>query len=68
MSARNIRSERIRKGLSIEEAAKELGVSKNTLISWELNNRSPDGAFLVKMVKMFGCTADWLLGLTEERK
>ena len=67
MALRNIRSERMRMGLSVADAAKRLGVSKNTLNSWELNKSSPDGTHLIKMARLFRCTADYLLGLTEER-
>lgn len=62
-----IKSERIRLGLTAEEAARSIGVSKNTLASWEQNKRSPDGTYLARMAEIFGCTVDYLLGLTDER-
>lgn len=65
--AMNIRSERVRIGLTVDGLAKAVGVSKNTIASWELNKRSPDGSYLMRMANIFGCTTDYLLGLTDER-
>lgn len=67
IATRNIKSERVRMGLSAAEAAKELNVSINTLRSWERGGTAPDGSYLTRMAAMYGCTTDYLLGLTEER-
>lgn len=64
---RNIRSERVRIGLTAKEAAQRIGVHANTLLSWERGESEPDGWDIEQMTSLFGCSADYLLGLTEER-
>lgn len=63
----NIKSERVRIGLSQEQMASELGVHVNTLRMWESNESVPGSINLMKMVRLFGCSADYLLGFTDER-
>lgn len=63
----NIKSERVRLGLSQEDAAEKLGVHVNTLRMWERGDSVPNGMSLAKMIGLYGCSADYLLGITEER-
>lgn len=63
----NIASERKRLGLRQEDLAEELKVSKSTVARWEQNITPPFGDKLVEMHKLFGCTVDYLLGITDER-
>lgn len=67
MAPRNIKSERIRIDLSLREAAERLKVAPNTLGNWETGRTVPSGSDLAKLSKFYGCSADWLLGITEER-
>ena len=64
----NLASERVRAGLSREDVAKEIGRSKDVIGKWERGESSPllipDG---VALAKLFGCSVDYLCGLTEER-
>ena len=64
---KNIKCERVRLDLTIEEAASRLDVAKNTLTNWELGKTAPNGMDLIKLSGFYGCSTDWLLGLTEER-
>ena len=45
-----------------------LGVSKQTVSSWESHRCMPDVKPLVALSRLFCCTTDYLLGLTEERE
>ena len=57
------RAQRKKAGLSSTQAAAKLDVSITTLMSWEQGKTAPKGNQLVEMVKLYGCTADELLGL-----
>lgn len=63
-----IKSERVRLGLSREQAAAELDVHPNSLAAWEQGLAIPSGKNLVKLTHLFGCTPEYLLGMTDERK
>lgn len=63
----NMRSERIRVGLSAKQVAEKLGVSTHTILNWEANRNTPDGSKVVAMARLYGCSPDYLLGLTDER-
>lgn len=63
----NIKAERVRLGLSTGDAARALGVALNTLLGWERNEKIPNGSSLARLARFYGCSADWLLGITEER-
>ncbi len=61
---RNYRQERERCGLTISEAAARLNISVATLRSYERGNTSPNAACLIGMCKLYGSTADYLLGVS----
>lgn len=63
----NIRGERSRQDLTQEQLAERLGVAESTIRRWEEGLTRPSSEMLVAMTGIFGCTADYLLGLTEER-
>lgn len=59
----------LRKELNLrqEDAAKALGLSTNGYQRYELDQRDPDAPVLVAMAELFHVSADYLLGLSEER-
>lgn len=63
----NIRSERVRLGLTQEELAKKIGVSTNTFAKYEQNFLTVPGASLLALADLFNCSADYLLERTQER-
>lgn len=65
--ANNIASERKRMGLKQKELASRIGASTSSVARWERNEVSPPGTALKKMHGLFGCSIDYLLGLTDER-
>lgn len=63
----NIRGERSRRDMTQEQLAETLGVVESTIRRWEEGTTKPSSEMLVAMAGLFGCTTDYLLGLTEER-
>ncbi len=50
-------------GLTQEEVAKKLGISKSTYCCYETGRHSPDPDALVILCKAFNVSADYLLGI-----
>ena len=63
----NLREERVRLGLSVEEAAAGMGVAPAALRSWEAGEDEPRGSDLLRMSRYYGCSPDWLLGMAGKR-
>ena len=64
----NIKSERIRIGLTQEGLATRLGVDEQTIGRWE-NGKSPiPSNRAVELSDTFGCSVDYLFGLSDNRK
>ena len=67
MKVNGFKLARIKAGLSQEEAAAKLRVSRVTVSSWECDLYKPSADTLLKISDMYGCTIDELLrgGLTK---
>ncbi len=48
-------------GMSQEELAEKLGVSRQAISRWEMGSAMPDAGNLLQISKLFGVTADYLL-------
>ena len=57
----SIEAERVRKGLTKEELAKELGISVKTYYNWVNEETDVPSSALLRMSKMFGTDVDYLL-------
>lgn len=56
------RIKKIRAGVSREKFAALTGISKNTLVNYEMGNSSPDAAYLNRLLELFpGISPKWLL-------
>ncbi len=64
----NIASERKRIDVTQAELAARLGVSQRTVSRWEQGRHAPNADEILKMARIFNCTSDYLLGLTDERR
>ncbi len=53
---------RKRAGLSQEELAEKVGVSRQAVSKWELGDATPEVGKLLQLARTFGVTTDWLLG------
>ncbi len=49
------------------DIANVLGITVSAYGNYELGQREPDNANLIKLAKYFGVSTDYLLGLSEER-
>ena len=63
-----IKSERVRSGMSVREVSDALDVSQQTVRLWEQGRSKPSGESLVRLAHLYGCTPEYLLGMTDERK
>lgn len=52
-------------GWSQVDLAKRLGVAKQTVSNWENENIQPSIEMLIRLTRLFGVTADYLLGLDD---
>jgi transcriptional regulator with XRE-family HTH domain len=66
--AARIRTERERLGLSQEKLAQRMGLDRNTL--WHIEagrTKNPRADHIIALAKAFDVSADYLLGLTDDR-
>lgn len=63
-----MKSERIRLGLSIEEVSEKIGIHPNTIRGYESGATQPSGKNLISLAHLYGCSPEYLLGMTDERK
>lgn len=63
----DLRNARIRRGLTLEQAAMRVGVCPELLRGWEEGASEPLGFQLRRIAEAYGCSPDELLGLPEQR-
>lgn len=56
-----------RSGLSKATIADKIGVSKSTITRYADGSMGPNASSIAKLSLVFGCSADYLLGLTSKR-
>ncbi len=59
--------ERVKHNLTQDGLAERLGVVSRTIRSWEKDETSVPSSKACEMAQMFGCSVDYLFGLTDER-
>lgn len=59
---------RMEKGLTQNEFAEQFKIAQGTVGNWETGNRQPDFVMLDKIANYFNVSADYLLGITEEKR
>lgn len=62
----NIEAERARVGLTRKELSDSIGVSTKTYQNWQSAKTEVPASKIIKMVNLFGTSADYLLGLTRD--
>ena len=65
MFGERIAEQRKKLGLSQEELARKIGVSRSALSLYEIDRREPDLETVKKIASLFGVTTDYLLGLAK---
>ena len=58
-----LKKARLQAGMTQEQVAEALGVSRQTISNWENENIQPSIDMLIRLAKLFGVTTDYLLGL-----
>lgn len=53
-----IKSFRVAKGLTQQEVAEKMGVSRNTYMKWENYESFPDAMQLIMLANLFECSMD----------
>ena len=67
MTRNNIASERVRLGMSQQDLADKLSVSRDSVKDWESGETAVRSSKLVEMADIFGCSLDYLMARTPER-
>lgn len=66
MLQERLKEQRRALGVTQAELAGLLGVSARAVYMWEAGERKPDIGMLIRLVKVFSVSADYLLGLRDE--
>lgn len=64
----NIKKLREEKGISQEQLAKEINISRPSVSSWEQGKGEPSISYLIQIAKVLGVTLDMLVGNTFESR
>lgn len=64
--ADRLRLMRIMNRWSQRQVAEQLKYSTSTINAWENDKNSPPAEVLVKYTEIYNCSADYILGLTDE--
>ena len=56
------------KGITQEQLAEQLGVTRQTISKWELDQSTPDLNYISQLSELFGVTTDYLIKGKEEEK
>jgi transcriptional regulator with XRE-family HTH domain len=60
-----LKSIREQRGWTQSQAAERLGISSQVVSNYERDYRSPDKETLTRIAKVYNCSVDWLLGVTD---
>ncbi len=52
--------------LSMMQVATAIGASDASICKWENGDAEPKAGYIVKLASFFGCSTDYLLGVTDE--
>lgn len=67
MFSKRFKSERIRIGLTQQQIAEKLGISRSNVGNWENGSNEASNDMLIKCSKLFDCSTDYLLGESNYR-
>lgn len=63
----NMKAERIRNGLTIEQVGKLIDVHPNAISRWENGKAEPSASNLIALSNLYKCTPEYLLDMTDSR-
>ena len=64
----NMRAERARKGLTIEQVGKAIGVHPNAISRWENGESFPTASNLIALCNLYECSPEYLLDMTNDER
>lgn len=67
MQIKAIASERARLGWSQTDLGEKVGKDRQTISRWESDPTSMPISCLMQLARLFNCSTDYILGLTDER-
>ena len=65
MFAERLKKELKQNNISMYRLAKDLNLSKQTVVNWCNGANEPKATQIAEICKYFGCSADYLLGLSD---
>lgn len=65
---KNMRAERARNAMTIQQVAEKIGVHANAISRWENGEAEPSARNLVALCQLYDCSPEYLLDMTDERK
>lgn len=63
----NLNAEMARNNMTVEDLVQRIGVTRKTYYNWVHSNKIPSTK-LIEIAKLFGCSIDYLVGLTKKFK
>lgn len=63
----NMKAERVRKGMTLEQVAKEIDVHVNAVSRWENGASEPTASNLIALCHLYECSPEYLLGMVDDR-
>lgn len=66
--AKRLKHARTVKHFKLAYVAEKTGVSMNSIYSWESGRTRPNVEAVKKLIDLYGCSADYLFGLTDKRR
>lgn len=57
----NMKAERVRRGMSMQQVADSVGVHVNAVSRWESGDAEPMAGNIVALAKLYECTPEYLL-------
>lgn len=64
----NMRAERARNNLTIQQVADKIEVHANIVSRWENGKAEPSARNLIALCHLYDCSPEYLLDMTQERK
>lgn len=67
MARGNMKAERARAGMTLEEVSAVIGVHANAVCRWENDLSEPTASNLIALCHLYDCSPEYLLGMVDER-
>ena len=62
----NMRAERKRKNLTLEQVGEIIGAHPNAVNRWEMGHTEPTSSNLIALCSLYGCSPEYLLDMTDD--